>query len=178
MKTLLAVVTFAVSLTSSAVSAKVSQEATMNLSSPDFSEGGNIPERYTCDGKDVSPTLKIAGIPKEAKSLVLIVDDPDAPGGTFTHWLMWNVGPDQAEVVASSLPHRAVQGVNDFGKSKYSGPCPPSGTHRYYFRLYALDTALTLPGSSKRKVVDSAIKDHIIAEATLMGRYARKGSRR
>ena len=143
MKTLLAVVTFAVSLTSSAVSAKVSHEATMNLSSPDFSEGGNIPERYTCDGKDISPTLKIGEVSKEAKSLVLI-----------------------------------VQGVNDFGKSKYSGPCPPPGTHRYYFRLYALDTTLTLPAPSKRKVVDSAIKGHIIAEATLMGRYARKGSRR
>jgi Raf kinase inhibitor-like YbhB/YbcL family protein len=177
-KTLLAVVTFAVSLISSVVSAKIPHEATMNLSSPDFSEGGNIPERYTCDGKDISPTLKIDEVPKEAKSLVLIVDDPDAPGGNFTHWLMWNVGPDQAEIVANSLPHNAVQGVNDFGKNKYSGPCPPPGTHRYYFRLYALDTALTLPASSKRKVVDSAIKGHIIAEATLMGRYARKGSTR
>jgi Raf kinase inhibitor-like YbhB/YbcL family protein len=108
----------------------------------------------------------------------LIVDDPDAPGGNFTHWLLWNVGPDQAEIVANRLPDHAVQGVNDFGESKYSGPCPPPGTHRYYFRLYALDTTLTLPASSKRKVVDSAIKGHIIAEATLMGRYARKGSRR
>lgn len=177
MKTLLAVVAFAVSLTSSVVSAKISQEATMNLSSPDFSEGGNISERYTCEGKDISPALKIDGVPKAAKSLVLIVDDPDAPGGNFTHWLMWNVGPDQAEIVANRLPDHAVQGVNDFGKNKYSGPCPPPGTHRYYFRLYALDTMLTLPASSKRKAVDSSIKGHIIAEATLMGKYARKGSK-
>lgn len=178
LKTLLAVVTFAVSLTGSVLSAKVPREAPMNLSSPDFSEGGNIPERYTCDGKDVSPTLKIAGIPKEAKSLALIVDDPDAPGGNFSHWLLWNIGPDQAEILAKSLPHHAVQGVNDFGKSKYSGPCPPPGTHRYYFKLYALDTTLALSPTSKRKAVDSAIKGHILAEATLMGRYARKGNKR
>jgi Raf kinase inhibitor-like YbhB/YbcL family protein len=177
LKPLLAIVTFAVSLTNSVLSAKVPWEVTMNLSSPDFGEGEDIPERYTCEGKDVSPTLKIGGVPKEAKGLVLIVDDPDAPGGNFTHWLLWNIGPDQAEILTNSLPHHAVQGMNDFGKSKYSGPCPPSGTHRYYFRLYALDTTLTLPASTKRKVIDSAIKGHIIAEATLMGRYARKGTR-
>src|SRR6478672_106923 len=178
LKTLLAVVTFAVSLTGSVLSAKVPREAAMNLSSPDFSEGGNIPERYTCDGKDVSPTLKIDGIPKEAKSLVLIVDDPDAPGGNFTHWLIWNIVPDLTEIVANQLPAHAVQGVNDFGKSKYSGPCPPAGVHRYYFRLYALDTTLTLPQASKRKAVDSAMKGRIVADATLMGRYARKSSNR
>ena len=150
----------------------------MKLSSPDFSEGEIIPERFTCDGKDVSPTLKINGVPKEAKSLVLIVNDPDAPGGNFTHWLMWNVVPDVTEIVANRAPSEAVQGVNDFGKSKYSGPCPPPGMHRYYFKLYALDTTLDLPPTSKRKAVDSAIKGHIIAEATLIGRYARKGSKR
>ena len=150
----------------------------MNLTSPDFREGGNIPERFTCDGKDISPTLKIDGIPKGAKSLVLIVDDPDAPGGNFTHWLIWNIVPDLTEIVANQLPAHAVQGVNDFGKSRYSGPCPPAGVHRYYFRLYALDTTLTLPQTSKRKVVDSAIGGHIIGEATLMGRYARKSSNR
>ena len=110
----------------------------MKLSSPDFSDGGNIPEGFTCEGKDVSPTLTIAGVPKEAKSLVLIVDDPDAPGGNFTHWLMWNVVPDLTEIVGNKPPAHAVQGVNDFGKSKYSGPCPPSGVHRDDFRLYAL----------------------------------------
>ena len=146
----------------------------MKLSSPDFSDGGNIPERFTCEGKDVSPTLTIDGLPKEAKSLVLIVADPDAPGGNFTHWLMWNVAPDATEIVGNKPPSGAVQGVNDFGKNKYSGPCPPPGIHRYYFKLYALDTTLDLPSKSKRKAVDSAIKGHIIAEATLMGRYARK----
>ena len=148
----------------------------MKLSSPDFKEGENIPERFTCEGKDVSPTLKIEGVPTKAKSLVVIVEDRDAPGGNFTHWLLWNVAPDVAEIVGNKPPSGAVQGVNDFGKNKYSGPCPPPGIHRYYFKLYALDTTLDLPPKSKRKATDSAIKGHIIAEATLMGRYARKDS--
>ena len=150
--------------------------AIMKLISPDFSEGGNIPERFTCDGEDISPTLKIGGVPKTAKSLVLIVDDPDAPVGTFTHWLVWNLRPDATEIVANGSLSDAVHGVNDFGRSKYGGPCPPSGVHRYYFKLYALDTALQLPAKSKRKVVDAAIEGHIISEAALMGRYARKGT--
>ena len=157
MKTRLPVLMLALTLITSTGKAKIPKEANMNLTSPDFREGGNIPERFTCDGKDISPTLKIDGIPKGAKSLVLIVDDPDAPGGNFTHWLIWNIVPDLTEIVANKLPAHAVQGVNDFGKSRYSGPCPPAGAHRYYFRLYALDTTLTLPQTSKRKVVDSAI---------------------
>ena len=178
MKTLLGVAMVALTLITSTGRAKIPQEQAMKLSSPDFSDGGNIPEGFTCEDKDVSPTLKIDGVPKEAKCLVLIVDDPDAPGGNFTHWLMWNVVPDLTEIAANRPPSHAVQGVNEFGKSKYSGPCPPSGVHRYYFRLYALDTTLILPPKSKRKAVDSAIKGHILAEATLMGRYARKGSKR
>ena len=168
----------ALTLITSTGRATIPSEHAMKLTSPDFSDGGNIPERFTCEGKDVSPTLTIDGVPKEAKSLVFIVDDPDAPGGNFTHWLMWNVVADLTEIAANRLPSHAVQGVNDFGKSKYSGPCPPPGMHRYYFKLYALDTTLDLPPTSKRKAVDSAIKGHIIAEATLMGRYARKGSKR
>jgi Raf kinase inhibitor-like YbhB/YbcL family protein len=178
MKILLPSLMLALSLMTGTARAKIPQEEPMKLSSPDFGEGGNIPERFTCDGKDITPTLKIDGVPKEAKSLVLIVDDPDAPVGNFTHWLMWNVLPDLTEIATNRPPSHAVQGVNDFGKSKYSGPCPPSGVHRYYFRLYALDTALALPPKSKRKAVDSGIKGHILAEATLMGRYARKGYKR
>ena len=178
MKTLLGVAMVALTLITSTGRAKIPQEQAMKLSSPDFSDGGNIPEGFTCEGKDVSPTLTIAGVPKEAKSLALIVDDPDAPRGSFTHWLMWNIVPTLTEIVGNKPPAHAVQGVNEFGKSKYSGPCPPSGVHRYYFRLYALDTNVALPPKSKRKAVDSAIKGHILAEATLMGRYARKGSKR
>ena len=178
MKILLPSLMLALSLITSIGRATIPKEPTMNLSSTDFGEGGNIPERFTCEGKDMSPTLKIDGVPKEAKSLVLIVDDPDAPGGNFTHWLMWNVVPDLTEIAANRPPSHAVQGVNDFGKSKYSGPCPPPGIHRYYFKLYALDTTLALPPTSKRKAVDSAIKGHILGEATLVGRYARKGNKR
>ena len=166
MKTLLSVLMLALSLVTSC--------AAMKLSSPDFKEGENIPERFTCDGKDVSPTLQIEGVPKEAKSLVVIVEDRDAPDGNFTHWLLWNIAPNLTEIVGNKPPPSAVQGVNDFGKKKYSGPCPPPGTHRYYFKLYALDTTLNFPPKSKRKTVDSAIKGHIIVEATLMGKYARK----
>jgi len=150
----------------------------MKLTSPDFSEGSSIPERFTCDGQDINPTLRIDGVPQAAKSLVLIVDDPDAPVGTFTHWLIWNLRPDVTEIVANSPLSDAVQGVNDFGRSKYGGPCPPSGVHRYYFKLYALDTTLKLPAKSKRKALDAAIKGHMVGEAILMGRYARKGSKR
>ena len=125
MKILLPSLMLALSLITGIGRATIPKEATMSLSSPDFGEGGNIPERFTCEGKDMSPTLKIDGVPKEAKSLVLIVDDPDAPGGNFTHWLMWNVVPDLTEIAANKPPSHAVQGVNDFGKGKYSGPCPP-----------------------------------------------------
>ena len=111
----------------------------MKLLSPDFRDGGKH-STTLCEGKDVSPTLTIDGVPKETRSLVLIVDDPDAPGGNFTHWLMWNIMPNLTEIVGNKPPAQAVQGVNDLGKSKYSGPCPPHGVHRYYFRLYALDT--------------------------------------
>jgi Raf kinase inhibitor-like YbhB/YbcL family protein len=178
MKTRLPVLMLALTLITSTGRAKIPSKHAMNLTSPDFGEGKNIPERFACDGKDISPTLNIEGIPSEAKSLVLIVDDPDAPGGNFTHWLIWNIVPDLTEIIANKLPAHALQGVNDFGKSRYSGPCPPAGVHRYYFRLYALDTTLTLPQASKRKAVDSAIGGHIIGEATLMGRYGRKSSKR
>ena len=147
----------------------------MKVISPDFIEGGNIPKHFTCDGQDISPTLKIEGVPQPAKSLVLIADDPDAPSGTFTHWLIWNLRPDATEILATTPPAGAVQGVNDFGRNNYGGPCPPSGVHRYYFKLFALDTTLELPATSRRKVLDAAMQGHIIGEATLMGRYTRRG---
>ena len=111
----------------------------MELTSPDFVTGGPIPKRFTCDDVNHSPGLRISGVPKAAKSLVLIMDDPDAPGGTFNHWLIWGLSPDLKEIVTNSVPNGAVQGLNDFKKNGYGGPCPPSGEHRYYFRLYAAD---------------------------------------
>ena len=145
----------------------------MMISSPDFTEGGAISSRFTCAGEDVNPTLKISQVPTGAKSLALIVDDPDAPHGTWTHWLLWNVRPDVQKIPANSLPPGAVQGVNSFPAVKYGGPCPPSGTHRYYFKLYALDTVLELPAGSNRKTLEQAMHGHVIAEAQCMGRYAK-----
>lgn len=155
------------------VLAQSAEEKPMKISSPDFNEGGSIPARFTCDGENVNPTLRISGVPAGAKSLVLIVDDPDAPAGTWIHWVMWNLKPDLAEIGIDRVPPGAVQGVNDFHRNNYGGPCPPSGTHRYYFRLYALDTALELPAGSSRERLDQAMGGHVVAEAKQMGRYTR-----
>lgn len=153
--------------------AQIPASEVMHITSPDIPAGGTIPEQFTCDGRNQSPNLKFSGVPKAAKSLVLIVDDPDAPKGTFTHWLLWNIPPDRAEILAAAPPPRAVEGTNDAGKLGYIGPCPPSGQHRYYFRLFALDQMLDLKPTARREDVDKAMKGHILNEATLLGRYER-----
>ena len=145
----------------------------MKITSSAFQEGGNIPSKFTCDGGNASPPLQITGVPPEAKTLVLIADDPDAPGGLFTHWLVWNI-PPQTNLVAEGSAPKGVHGTNDFGKSEYGVPCPPSGTHRYYFKVFALDRELTLPAGAKRSQLDGAMKGHVIAQGELMGRYSRK----
>jgi Raf kinase inhibitor-like YbhB/YbcL family protein len=145
----------------------------MTVASPAFKQGGNIPSKFTCDGSNTSPPLQITGVPAEAKTLVLIADDPDAPGGLFTHWIMWNILP-QANSIAEGTPPKGVQGINDFGKSGYGAPCPPSGVHRYYFRIFALDRELALPSGAKRSRLDAAMKGHVIAQGELIGRYDRK----
>jgi Raf kinase inhibitor-like YbhB/YbcL family protein len=175
MKTLLSLFTL---LLSAIVQAQISPESIMQLSSPDFANGGPIPKRFTCDDVNHSPGLRISGVPKAAKSLVLIMDDPDAPGGTFNHWLLWNLSPDLKEISTNSVPNGAVQGLNDFKKNAYGGPCPPAGEHRYYFRLYAADIPVNLPQTAKRADLDKVLRGHILKDATLMGRYARPGSRR
>jgi Raf kinase inhibitor-like YbhB/YbcL family protein len=147
--------------------------ARIKITSSAFHEGGNIPSKFTCDGSDTSPPLQITGIPSEAKSLVLIADDPDAPGGLFTHWLVWNIPPQTNSIAEGSAP-KGVHGTNDFGKSGYRGPCPPPGTHRYSFKIFALDRELDLPSGAKRSQVDAAMKGHVIAQGELVGRYARK----
>jgi Raf kinase inhibitor-like YbhB/YbcL family protein len=147
--------------------------AKMKITSPAFQEGANIPSKFSCDGADTSPPLQIADIPSGAKSLALIVDDPDAPSGLFTHWTVWNI-PPQTSVVGEGSAPKGVQGTNDFGKSGYGGPCPPSGTHRYYFQIFALDRELDLPFGAKRGQLDAAMKGHVVAQGELMGRYARK----
>jgi Raf kinase inhibitor-like YbhB/YbcL family protein len=147
--------------------------ATMKITSSAFHEGGSIPSKFTCDGSDTSPPVQISDVPAEAKSLVLIADDPDAPGGLFTHWLVWNI-PPQTSSIAEGITPKGVQGANDFGKSGYRGPCPPPGTHRYSFKIFALDRELELHAGAKRSQVDAAMKGHVIARGELVGRYARK----
>src|SRR5262249_32188097 len=147
--------------------------AKMKITSFAFQEGGNIPSKFSCDGADTSPPLQISDVPSGAKSLVLIVDDPDAPSGLFTHWTVWNI-PSQTSNIAEGSTSKGLQGTNDFGKSGYGGPCPPSGTHRYYFKIFALDRELDLPSGVKRGRLDAAIKDHVIAQGELMGRYSRR----
>lgn len=141
---------------------------TLSITSPAFKPGGNIPAHYTCEGDDVSPPLEISQIPEDARSLVLIVDDPDAPGGTWLHWLVWNI-PVTHHITESEIP--GDEGSNDFGRNDYGGPCPPSGTHRYFFRMYALDDLLDLPEGSHRMDVENAMRDHILAYGELMGVY-------
>jgi Raf kinase inhibitor-like YbhB/YbcL family protein len=146
--------------------------ARMKITSSAFHEGGNIPSKFTCDGSDTSPPLQITGVPSEAKSLVLIADDPDAPSGLFTHWLVWNIPPQTNSIAEGGAP-KGVHGTNDFGKSGYKGPCPPPGTHRYSFKIFALDRELDLRALAKRSQVDAAMKGHVIAQGELVGRYAR-----
>jgi Raf kinase inhibitor-like YbhB/YbcL family protein len=147
--------------------------AKMKITSPAFQDGGNIPSKFTCDGGDTSPPLQIAEVPSGAKSLALVVDDPDAPSGLFTHWIVWNISPQTNAIREGSTP-KGVPGISDFGKSGYGGPCPPSGTHRYYFKIFALDHELNLPAGAKRNQLDAAMKGHVVAQGELMGRYSRK----
>jgi len=149
-------------------------EINMKIESPAFENNQPIPSKYTCDGEDVNPPLKISDVPEDAKSLVLIVDDPDAPLGTFTHWIVWNIDPKTSFIEENSIPDGAIVGVNDFGKNSYGGPCPPSGTHHYHFKLYALDTTLNLDKNSKKKDLEKAIENHILEKAEIIGIYKRK----
>lgn len=135
-----------------------------------FESNGTIPKKYTCSGESINPPLGFQGIPEEARSLVLIMDDPDAPMKTFTHWIVWNIGP-VAKIDEDSIP--GIEGMNDFRKIGYSGPCPPSGTHRYFFRIYALDKQLELKEGTSRKELENAMIGHIIAEGELMGKCSK-----
>ncbi len=156
-----------------------SKPGSMVLSSAGFHNGAEIPRQYTCDAQDMSPPLRWANVPAATKSLALIVDDPDAPAGTWVHWVIYDLPTetkDLAEGLAKTdiLPNGAKQGVNDFRKVGYGGPCPPPGSaHRYYFKLYALDTATRLkPRATKQQLLD-AIQGHVLGEAELIGRYKR-----
>lgn len=141
-----------------------------------FPEGATIPQKYTCDGQNVSPAVEWTGAPPQTKSFALILDDPDAPSGLFTHWLLYNVPASGHSLEEAYRPvPPAATGTNDFGKHGYGGPCPPSGTHRYFFKLFALDVpGLDLPAGAKRSDVDRALHGHVIEEIQYMGKYERK----
>jgi Raf kinase inhibitor-like YbhB/YbcL family protein len=151
----------------------------LSVSSPSFSSGGDIPKKFTCDGADVSPQLSWTEPPAGTRSFALLVDDPDAPVGTWNHWTTWNL-PASARGLAEgvkkevTLPDGAEQGKNDFHKNGYNGPCPPPGKpHRYHFKLFALDTKLDLKPGAGKSELESAMKGHILAQAEWMGRYGR-----
>jgi Raf kinase inhibitor-like YbhB/YbcL family protein len=151
----------------------------LKLESTEFKEGEMIPARFTCDGENVSPRLRWSNVPAGTKSLALVAEDPDASSGSWVHWVMFNIPAEVTELAekipsVKTLPNGSVSGANDFRKFGYGGPCPPSGTHRYFFRIYALDTTLSLePGASKKQVLD-AIRGHILSQGELMGKYRRK----
>ncbi|MFH1722852.1 MAG: YbhB/YbcL family Raf kinase inhibitor-like protein [Candidatus Altiarchaeota archaeon] len=153
---------------------EVKQMGELELSSSAFSEGETIPSKYTCDGDDINPPLKIAGAPDGAESLVLIMDDPDAPMGTWDHWVLFNINPKTDSIPEDTIPEGAFQGVNSWGKTEYGGPCPPSGTHRYFFKLYALDNSIPVEEIPDKKMIEASIKGHILAQTRLMGKYQRK----
>ena len=156
-----------------AVTSFAAGETKMKITSSAFQQGGNIPSKFTCDGSDTSPPLQVTGVPSQPKSLVLIADDRDAPGGLFTHWLVWNI-PPQTNSIAEGITPKGVQGANDFGKSGYRGPCPPPDTHRYSFKIFAFDRELDLRTGAKRSQVETAMRNHVIAQGDLVARYARK----
>lgn len=153
----------------------------MKIKSKAFKDGGEIPSKYTCDGQDISPPLSISDIPEEAETLALVVDDPDAPGSVFDHWLMWNIPADTTSL-PENIPTQekveslkeAHQGKNDFGEIGYRGPCPPAGpSHNYRFKLYALNTSLDLDSGAKKSVLEKEMEDFIVEQDSIVGIYGR-----
>lgn len=145
--------------------------AGMKITSPQFGNNAFIPKKYTCQGDDINPPLTISGAPRETKSFALIVDDPDAPGRTWVHWVVFDI-PLTSEIPENSIPGK--QGINDFGKRNYGGPCPPSGTHRYFFKLYALKSILNIREGANKKELENAMQGHILEEAELVGLYEKR----
>lgn len=158
---------------------KGANKMSLVITSTAFKQEGMIPSQYTCDGADISPQLAWTNVPDGVKSFALICDDPDAPVGDWVHWVIYNLPADAREIAeklnnVEKLPNGALHGKNDFNKFGYGGPCPPGGTHRYFFKLYALDTVLNLTGAVTKKTLLEAMKGHILAQGELMGKYKRK----
>ncbi len=158
----------------SSVEQKAEGVTNMKIVSSVFDHNQKIPSKYTCDGENVNPPLQFLDVPENAKGLVLIVDDPDAPSKTWVHWVVYNVNPDVNEIEESSIPNGGIEGMTDFGRPGYGGPCPPSGVHRYFFKLYAIDSILDLPQNSSKQMVEDKMQDNIIDKAELVGFYSRE----
>jgi Raf kinase inhibitor-like YbhB/YbcL family protein len=146
----------------------------MKITSSAFEHNTLIPSKYTCEGQNINPPLSIKDIPAGAKSLALIVDDPDAPMKTWVHWTAWNISPDTSEINENSIPAGLVEGTTSFGRTGYGGPCPPSGTHRYFFKIFALDTMLDLKPGAHTANLTAAMKEHIIDKDEFIGLYKKK----
>ena len=149
------------------------ESAALTLVSPAFQHGRPIPVRFTADGENVSPELRLTGVPPEAASLALVMDDPDAPSGTWVHWVVWNIPAGVRVLEEGAVPPEAVEGVNSWGRRGYGGPSPPSGTHRYVFKVYALDRRLDLPETATKKDLEAAMQGHVLAGGRLVGTYSR-----
>ncbi|MGE5041714.1 MAG: YbhB/YbcL family Raf kinase inhibitor-like protein [Candidatus Levyibacteriota bacterium] len=149
------------------------KSTSMKITSPAFLNNTAIPAKYTCQGENINPQLDFSEIPPQAKSLALLVDDPDAPMGTWTHWVVFNMPPDITRIVENSKPG-GVEGLTSFGKAGYGGPCPPSGTHRYFFKLYALDIKLDSPEKADKNSILKLMQGHILGQVELIGLYKKK----
>ena len=145
--------------------------ADLTVRSPAFEHNKPIPKKYGCHGEEVNPPLTIQGIPKEAKTLALLMDDPDAPSGTYDHWVVYNIPSSTTSIGEDTVP--GTEGLNSARQKGYASPCPPSGTHRYFFKVYALDTQLNLGGNARKSDVEKAMQGHIIAKGELVGLYSR-----
>lgn len=149
----------------------MANEDQLKVYSTVFSHNGHIPPEYTCDGKNINPPIGVDNIPEGTKTLALIMEDPDAPRQTFDHWLVWNIPPTEA-ITEESVP--GISGTNSFGNTGYGGPCPPSGAHRYFFRVYALSKKLDLNAGASKEELQERMQDHILAQGELMGYYQKK----
>jgi Raf kinase inhibitor-like YbhB/YbcL family protein len=146
----------------------------LTVQSVAFANNGHIPPKYTCEGENVNPPIEISDLPEETKTLAIILEDPDAPGGDFTHWLLWNVSP--TEEIAENT-NQGITGINDFGKTGYGGPCPPTGAHHYYFKIFALDKELNISAGENKAALLASMNGHILATGELVGRFKKKNQK-
>lgn len=152
---------------------KSNTSSNMRITSSAFESNQSIPDKYTCTGKDINPPLELKDVPQKTESLVLVVDDPDAPSGTWLHWTVWNINPNVKKIEEDSVPPGAVEGMTDFGDPGYGGPCPPSGEHRYRFKLFALNRELNLQEGAEKDELDRAMEDYIIEKDELVAVYSK-----